>query len=188
MSIVKRIAAYMGGDVWLVSTEGQGSTIFVRLAVSIPDQDQGARAERVRTECSIRMAGRRLHVLVAEDSGVNELMIRKFLEKLGHTCVCVPNGEAVLERLGREGFDCVLMDIQMPGLDGVEVTRRIRANTIAGIDPKIHIIALTAYALAGDREKFLAQGMDNYLSKPVSMAGLSAALCLVDSDQASLSP
>ncbi len=178
LSIVKRIAAYMGGDVWLTSTEGRGTTVFVRIEVGIPKEDRDfAAREREGRSCAV--PGRHLHVLVAEDNSVNELMIRKSLEKLGHACVCVSNGEAVLERLRRERFDCVLMDIQMPGLDGVEVTRRIRDRVIPEIDPDIHIIALTAYALSGDREKFLAQGMDNYLAKPVSIAELSAALCQV---------
>jgi len=75
-----------------------------------------------------------------------------------------------------ETFDCVLMDIQMPGLDGTDVTRLIRRRALPEIDPDIPIIALTAYALSGDRERFLAHGMNGYLAKPVSIADLSAAL------------
>jgi CheY-like chemotaxis protein len=117
-----------------------------------------------------------LRILVAEDNSVNQLMIVKLLEKLGHTAVCAHDGHEALELLSIAPYDCVLMDIQMPGLDGTEATRMIRRRALSGIDPDIPIIALTAYALSGDRERFLAMGMSGYLSKPVSMADLSAAL------------
>lgn len=184
LSIVKRIVGFMGGDVRLLSELGRGTTIIVRAEVAIPEQPDNDVTPCIasRSCCPVAKAG--LRVLVAEDNVVNQLMVMKSLEKLGHHGVCVQDGEEALERLRRETFDCVLMDIQMPGLDGTEVTRLIRNRALPEIDPNIPIIALTAYALSGDRERFLNEGMTGYLSKPVSIADLAAILSEVvrDSD------
>ena len=176
LSIVKRIVGFMGGDVRLRSEPGEGTTVTVRVRVGISEQapSKETRCALEQTCCAVGQAG--LRILVAEDNSVNQLMILKLLEKLGHSAVCAQDGHETLEMLRREAFDCVLMDIQMPGLDGTEVTRMIRDRALPGIDPHMPIIALTAYALSGDRERFLGMGMNGYLSKPVSMAGLSAAL------------
>jgi PAS domain S-box-containing protein len=176
LSIVKRIAGFMGGDVELSSEAGRGTTVVVHVEVeldgNVPKEEPDCAS---RQACCLLSTGG-LRILVAEDNSVNQLMIVKLLEKLGHSAVCAQDGPEALEILRRESFDCVLMDIQMPGLDGTEVTRLIRRQAHPEIDPRIPIIALTAYALSGDREKFLAQGMTAYLSKPVSMADLSAVL------------
>jgi PAS domain S-box-containing protein len=177
LSIVKRIVKFMEGEVSLVSEVGRGTSVSVRFQVEIPEQHDIATANHIiQQEDNQLHTTAQLRVLVAEDNSINELMIRKSLEKLGHIAVCVPNGEEALNRLRQEVFDCVLMDIQMPGLDGTEVTQLIRNRTYTEIDPDIPIIALTAYALSGDREKFLDKGMTDYLSKPVSIAELAAVL------------
>ncbi len=176
LSIVKRIVSFMGGDVRLESEPGCGTTITVQARVRICMEQDLPETPCVREETCCPVGASGLHVLVAEDNGVNQLMILKFLEKLGHTGVCARDGHEALEFLGRERFDCVLMDIQMPGLDGIEVTRAIRRQALPGIDPDIPIIALTAYALSGDRDYFLSMGMDGYLAKPVSLRALSATL------------
>lgn len=179
LSIVKRIVGFMAGDVRLTSEPGKGTTVVVRMTVEISEHvpDSEPACAQKATCCPVSKVG--LRILVAEDNVVNQLMILKALEKLGHDGVCVHDGEEALERLRRETFDCVLMDIQMPGLDGSDVTRLIRKRALPGIDPDIPIIALTAYALSGDRERFLAQGMNGYLAKPVSIADLSTALSLI---------
>jgi len=91
--------------------------------------------------------------------------------------VAVDGLEAV-NLFAEQDFDCVLMDIQMPGMDGVEATRRIRSLQDQGVRPRAPVIALTAYAMAGDRERFMAAGMDGYVSKPVQEADLLEALAL----------
>jgi len=176
LSIVKRIVGFMAGEVRLQSEPGKGTTVVVRVTVEISEQvpDSELSCARKATCCPVSTVG--LRILVAEDNTVNQFMILKALEKLGHYGVCVQDGEEALERLRGETFDCVLMDIQMPGLDGTDVTRLIRRRALPEIDPDIPIIALTAYALSGDRERFLAHGMNGYLAKPVSIADLSAAL------------
>ena len=85
---------------------------------------------------------------------------------MGHSVVAVNDGRAAVEAALHEEFDCVLMDIQMPEMDGLEATRILRHTILSGREGRVPIIAMTAYALAGDREKFLAAGMDEYIAKP----------------------
>ncbi len=113
-------------------------------------------------------------ILVVEDNPVNQRVVLTLLSKLGHRAEAVDSGRGALDRLANERFDLVLMDCQMPGLDGYETSREIRAREAGG--PRVPIIALTANALSGDREKCLAAGMDDYLTKPVRRDDLAAML------------
>ncbi len=120
-------------------------------------------------------AGSRLRVLLVEDNPVNRKLALRTLEKSGHAVAAAENGEAALEALQRGRFDLVLMDVQMPKMDGIEATRiiRERENSVGGHIP---IIALTAHAMAGDRERCLQAGMDGYLIKPIRPASLLEAI------------
>jgi signal transduction histidine kinase/CheY-like chemotaxis protein/streptogramin lyase len=124
-------------------------------------------------------ASRPLRILVAEDNEVNRRLARRLLERLGHSVVTAGNGREVVAMLGRERIDLILMDVQMPEMDGLEATRKIRQAEPAG--QRTPIIALTAHAMTGDREDCLAAGMDAYVTKPIraedlhrAIAGLSA--------------
>ena len=119
--------------------------------------------------------GRSLRLLLAEDNPANQLVARMLLAKLGHAVEVAGDGPQALQLLGRQSFDAVLMDCHMPRLDGYETTRRIRAGAVPGVNPRIPVIALTAYAMAGDREKCLAAGMDDYVAKPLRVVELKAA-------------
>jgi CheY-like chemotaxis protein len=107
-----------------------------------------------------------LRVLLVEDNAVNQLLARRLLEKRGHHVVLASNGREGLAALARSSFDLVLMDVQMPEMDGLEATAVIRGKEL-GSDRHQHIIALTAHAMKGDREKCLVAGMDGYLAKPI---------------------
>jgi CheY-like chemotaxis protein len=115
-----------------------------------------------------------LRILLAEDNLINQKVALRLLSRLGYRADVASNGLEALEALHRQDYDVVLMDIQMPEMDGLEATRRIRRNLPPWRQPRI--IALTANALAGDKEKYLAQGMDDYVSKPINVQDLTAAL------------
>jgi PAS domain S-box-containing protein len=120
-------------------------------------------------------AGRRLHILLAEDNPVNQKLAVRLLEKRGHTVVVASSGRVALEALARERFDLVLMDVQMPEMDGFEATLAIRARE-QDSGRRVPIIGLTAHAMKGDRERCLAAGMDDYISKPLQPQELFDAL------------
>ena len=113
-------------------------------------------------------------VLLADDDSMTHLYVSHVLKESGLDVEWVKNGEGVLDALAQRSFDCILMDIQMPIMDGVEATRKIRASEAPYQD--IPIIALTAYAMSGDREKFLQAGMDDYIAKPVEKKDLLAII------------
>ncbi|WP_161794869.1 response regulator [Desulfonatronum thioautotrophicum] len=117
-----------------------------------------------------------LNILLAEDDPLDQLFMRSILEKLGHSVVLANNGEEALYFLKLHDFDCILMDIQMPVMTGDEATKIIRESTSLGDKRNIPIIAVTAHAQPGDRERFLAVGMNEYLGKPVSVNDLERVL------------
>jgi CheY-like chemotaxis protein len=162
----------MGGEITVTSTVGRGSTFafFVRLepgvACPVPDEAVPELPPPPR---------RPLHILVAEDNEVNIMVTTLRLGEMGHTFVVARTGLEVLERLRRERFDLVLMDIEMPVLDGISATRAIRTSLPDGpiSNPAIPIIGVTAHALKEFRDRSLEAGMDDYVSKPVNFHELA---------------
>jgi CheY-like chemotaxis protein len=122
-----------------------------------------------------RPASVALEILVAEDNEINQKVVSKMLERLGHCATVVANGQRALEQASARRFDIILMDIQMPGIDGYEAAARIRSD-LPGLNAQTPVIALTAHARAGDRERCLAAGMDDYLSKPLKSEELRDTL------------
>jgi CheY-like chemotaxis protein len=145
----------------------------------------GAPAIRVDPPVTLRGVG--LRVLVAEDNQVNQRVMERILQRSGHTVTLVGDGVAALAAFEREPFDVILMDIQMPQMDGFETTAAIRERTRPGA-PRVPIIALTAHALKGDMERCLAAGMDGYLSKPIVIKHLEATLAGIPSPRPAYAP
>jgi two-component system, sensor histidine kinase and response regulator len=131
------------------------------------------------TRHSLREARRRLHVLVAEDDDANRRLVMHLLRKCGHSAFGVTCGESALQAIAGDEFDAVLMDVQMPGKDGFETTREIRAAEVAS-GVHLPIIALTAHSMRGDMERCLAAGMDDYVAKPIRAAELYDALARIE--------
>lgn len=160
LAIVKRLAGLMGGSICFESAKGEGATFYVSLPLRRAFSVPGAHAPQERPELP-----KGLRILLVEDDAVNQIAMRRLLEREGFAVQVEGSGEAGLERLGRETFDLVFMDIQLPAMSGVEATRAIR-NGQAGQDRKgIPVIAVTAYAMSGDRERLLEAGVDDYVAK-----------------------
>jgi signal transduction histidine kinase/CheY-like chemotaxis protein/streptogramin lyase len=136
---------------------------------------QGAHPVPLVTRHSLREGQRSLRVLLAEDNAVNQVLASRLLEKHGHTVVVASNGRKALEALERQKFDLVVMDVSMPEMDGFEAAAAIRARE-GGTGSHIPIIAMTAHAMKGDRERCLAAGMDAYVSKPIQVNELFEAI------------
>ncbi|MGO8880422.1 MAG: response regulator [Desulfomonilaceae bacterium] len=120
------------------------------------------------TRHSIRESKRSLNILLAEDNLINQKLAVSLIQKMGHKVSIAQNGRLALEAIERETFDIILMDVQMPEMDGLEATQAIRTRESLIGRPRIPIIAMTAYAMAGDRDRCLEAGMDGYVSKPIS--------------------
>ena len=116
-----------------------------------------------------------LRILLVEDNPINQMVARRMLEKNGYDVAVAENGKEALRALDGQAFDAVLMDVQMPEMDGLEAAAAIRARE-QGTDRRLPIIALTAHAMNGDRERCLAAGMDGYVAKPVTSPILLKAL------------
>ena len=168
LAISKRLAERMGGGISAQSVEGRGSCFHVRIRAG---SARAAVPEPIDLNQVLFSETRRRRVLLAEDNPVNQKVAVLFLDRLGYDVVVVEDGEAALTAIASEPFDIVLMDVQMPVMDGLEATRRLRTW-----NRDIYVIAMTANALRGDREACLEAGMDDYLSKPVTPERLSEAL------------
>ncbi len=172
LSITRELVELMGGSIAIDSKLGAGSTFTVALTLPVA----ASRDAPAQSGAEARPEGSpiQLNVLVAEDDQINRMVIRMMLEPEGHTVTLVENGREAIEAVSTMSYDLVLMDVMMPDTDGVEATRQIRAMPPPAC--RVPIIALTANAMAGDRDKYLAVGMNGYVAKPVENQELFAAI------------
>jgi CheY-like chemotaxis protein len=168
----------MGGRIWAESTLGAGSSFYLELPFELRHTGQIADAAGPFDMQSFG-SDTPLNVLVAEDNSINARYIEALLVRFGHQVMIVGNGQEALEALKQRAFDCVLMDLQMPLLDGFQAVEAIRNQERETGGPHLPIIALTAHALRGDREAIVARGFDGYVAKPVELRLLVAELARV---------
>jgi CheY-like chemotaxis protein len=171
LAITSSLVQLMRGKIRVKSAPGEGSTFSFTACFATPAT---APATVPKLQKKIE-TGRPLRILVAEDNLVNQKLIRRLLEKLGHQVEVANNGREAVIVFAQSTFDLIIMDIQMPELDGLEAAGRIRA---AEDQQGLHtpIVALTANAMVGDEDRCMAAGMDAYLSKPVQLATLASTI------------
>ncbi len=176
LSISYRLVGLMGGLIGLQSELGQGSEFYFILPIEEPRQGQVAQV--AATEKALPLA-RQLNILLAEDNPINQKLAVTLLAREGHRVSVVDDGEAAVIAVAQGHFDLVLMDMQMPGISGLEATRQIRADEAARQEPRMPIMALTANAYDEDRDACLAAGMDAFISKPIRRDTLIAAIAAI---------
>ena len=174
LAITKRLAGLMGGSVGLQRQVGEGSTFHVDLPLIEADIAADPAPEAPSGAAAPSSAERPLRVLGVDDNATNRAVLGAFLKALGAEGTLADSAAEAFEQMERQAFDLVLMDIHMPGLDGEAALAEIRAGR--GGQPDVPVVALTADAMAGDRERFLALGFDEHLAKPLSPQALAAVL------------
>ncbi len=173
LSISKQLVEMMGGEIGMESEEGVGSTFWFTMdlkpsLVSKTKPAENGQSDKASNSFDFNQGLRkRLRVLVAEDNAINQRLALKLLEKLGCNGDAVADGREAVKALSEIPYDLVLMDCMMPEMDGYEATRRIRDSASPVLDHEIPVIAMTANVMKGDRERCIAAGMDDYVSKPV---------------------
>ncbi len=174
LGIVRRLVILMGGSMSVSSEVGRGTCIYLSLSFGeAQGQDLSASDREVG---SADFHGHGLTVLLVEDDAVNKVAVSGMLGRLGLEVRVASDGVQALDMLAAGGIDFIVMDVQLPSMDGLEATRRIRTDPALAAFARIPIIAMTAHSLESDRERFLQGGMDHYVSKPVAMEALSRVI------------
>jgi PAS domain S-box-containing protein len=200
LSISKRLVTLMSGQIGVTSAHNQGSTFWFEVPVAmaaglplagalvptdvpLPVVQEVPRATpqtAVSTATGAKPAavtpGPGMQLLLVEDNAINQALARALLQRMGHTVTAVANGKEALDVLATRRFDAVFMDCQMPVMDGFEATRQLRAGAAGVLQPDIPVIAMTANAMVGDRERCLECGMNDYVAKPIKVPLLKEAL------------
>jgi CheY-like chemotaxis protein len=209
LTITARLVEMMRGRIWVESEQGKGTQFHFtarfgrrttvlsqqlpathrpnsnHLRVLVIDDDETNRRIQPFPTKATESEVRRLRILVVEDNPINQLLAVRVLQKAGHTVAVADNGQEALLAIARETFDVVLMDVQMPVMDGFQATTKIRQQEW-GTDRHLPIVAMTAHALTGDGERCRASGMDGYVSKPFITSELFSAIANATTKKTSL--
>ncbi len=167
LALCSHLVGMMNGKIWVESEEGKGSAFYFTAHFGLLSE-AGEKAAESEPAQEISQVNKQpsLGILVAEDNLVNQRLTAGLLQKAGHRVTIASNGRAALDMIGKQAYDLVFMDVQMPDMDGYETTRVIRERE-KDTERHIPVIALTAHAMKGDRERCIEAGMDDYLSKPL---------------------
>jgi CheY-like chemotaxis protein len=174
LAIVSQLVGLMGGTLGVDSEEGKGSVFWFsanfQKANNVPEAGREVKSKNEAVHFNAK-------VLLVEDNPINQMVAQKMLQKVGLKPVLANNGAEALERISEQSFDLVLMDCQMPEMDGFDATREIRKLDIRAINRRqLPVIAMTANVMSGDRERCLEVGMDDYIGKPVQREQLASVL------------
>ena len=171
LTISRRMANIMGGDITVTSALGMGSTFVLSIEAEVVEWKAVEAAEPIRAAVE---DGAQLQVLVVEDHPVNRMILEAWMGSSGHTCAAAENGQIAVEMASLQQYDLIVMDVNMPVMDGLSATRAIRAG--AGINAETPIVVLSASARHEDHEAGLEAGADAYLNKPIDFAALAVVM------------
>ncbi len=174
LPIAKHLVEMMGGTIWYESTLGQGTSFHFTAMFEIPVSGRSRQEQTTYKE----QPPRKLDILLVEDEEISRFLARVMLSRMGHEVTCAENGAQALDLLAEKDFDLVLMDIQMPTMDGITAVKEIRKKNRGVRNPDIPVVALTVFSMQGDKERFLEAGMDEYLTKPVEPQRLERTIRL----------
>lgn len=177
LAISRELVRLMGGSLTLADTPGGGSTFYFQVRLQKADPAQAVSLDAAPATCATDTSDTAcaIKVLVAEDVPLNQKLVTKIIEKLGHQAVVASDGQKAVEAFSQESFDLILMDIQMPEMDGLEATRHIR-ELEQNTGGRIPIIAVSAHSMGSDKQRCLDAGMDGYLTKPLQLDALRSTL------------
>lgn len=175
LAICSQLVSMMNGTISVTSEQGKGATFFFDILLSLPEEGEDLDARPVESSAGTPCCSP-CQVLVVEDNPLNQIFASEVLKDEGHLVTVAENGIEALDALRGQDFDIVFMDVQMPEMDGLEATRRIRAGEAGESGRKVPIVATTAFAVAGDKEQCLEAGMDGYVMKPLASSQIIDAM------------